>query len=122
MTYRLRFPFRSTHEVTDFSGPIILRPSGLLASLEPHLPYVVLNLEGFDSESAATDALPFAWGVVMLASVLAGWGFQPETTLDKVVFTDDPERAAQNLHKGLGLPITGRVHGLVTMPIPFTSY
>ncbi len=118
MTYRLRFPFRSTHEVTGFSGPIPLRPSGIEASLQPHLPYVVLNLEGFQSESAAADALPFAWGAVMLASVLAGWGFQPETTLDRVVYTDDPERAAQNLHKDWGLPIAGPVHGLVNGNLP----
>jgi hypothetical protein len=82
------------------------------------LPYVVLNLEGFGSESAAADAIPFAWGVVMLASVLAGWGFQAGTTLDRVVYMEDPDLAAQNLHKSFGLPITGPVHGLVNGNLP----
>lgn len=118
MTYRLRFPFRSTHEVTEFTNPVPLRSSGLQASLQPHLPYVVLNLEGFGSESAAAEALPFAWGAVMLASVLAGWGFQPETTLDRVVYTEDPNQAAKNLNKNFGLPITGIVHGLVNGNLP----
>jgi hypothetical protein len=118
VTYRLRFPFRSTHEVTDFTSPIALRLSGIQASLQPHLPYVVLNLEGFESESAAAEALPFAWGAVMLASVLAGWGFQAETILDTVIYAKDPDRAAQNLYKSLGLPITGPLHGLVNGNLP----
>lgn len=118
MTYRLRFPFRSTHEVTEFTNPVPLRSSGIQASLQPHLPYLVLNLEGFESESAAAEALPFAWGAVMLASVLAGWGFQPETTLDRVVYTEDPDQAAENPHKNFGPPITGPVHGLVNGNLP----
>lgn len=118
MTYRLRLPFRSTHEVTDFATPICLSVSGVEASLQPHLPYVVLNLDGFDSESAAADALPFAWGAVMLASVLAGWGFQAESRLDRVTYADDPERAAENLQKNLGLPNRGPVHGVVNGDLP----
>lgn len=118
VTYRLRFPFRSTHEITNFASSIALSPSGIQAFLEPHLPYVVLNLEGFESESAAAEALPFAWGAVMLASVLSGWGFKAETTLDRVTYADDPERAAQKLHENFGLPISGPVHGLVNGNLP----
>lgn len=91
MTYRLRFPFRSTHESTNSAYPIALQSSGIQASLQPHLPYVVLNLEGFESTSAAAEALPFAWSSVMLASVLSSWGFQTETTLDKVTYAEDPD-------------------------------
>jgi len=116
--YRLRFPFRSTHEVTNFTEQIPLGSSGVDASVQPHLPYVVLNLENFRSETAAADALPFAWGAVMLASVLAGWGFHPEAHLDKTVYTDDPEAAAANLEKNLGLPNRGPVHGLVNGNLP----
>jgi hypothetical protein len=118
MVYRLRFPFGSIHEITGLTGLMPLRPSGIDASLQPHSPYVVLNLEGFQSESAAAEALPRAWGAVMLASVLGGWGFQAETTLDQVVYTDDPGQAARNLHENFGLPISGPVHGLVNGNLP----
>lgn len=118
VTYRLRFPFLSTHEVTDFSDPIPLHPRGVEASLEPHTPYVVLNLDGFESAAAAEQALPFAWGAVMLASVLSGWGFQLEANLDTVAYSDDPERAAENLRKNWGVHPAGPVHGLVNGNLP----
>lgn len=118
MPFRLRFPFRSTHDITDFTSTIPLRLSGVRASLEPHLPYVVLNLEGFECESDAAEALPFAWGAVMLASVLSGWGFQAETTMDGVTYAKDPDRAAQNLRNSFGIPISGPVDGLVNGNLP----
>ncbi|GIW90598.1 MAG: hypothetical protein KatS3mg109_1030 [Pirellulaceae bacterium] len=117
MTYRLRFPFRSTYRVTDFNTPIALTARGIQASLEPDLPYLVLNLDGFTSESVAEEALPFAWGAVMLASVLSGWGFKAETTLGRVAYYEDTDQSAQNLHKNFGFPISGPV-GFVSGSLP----
>jgi len=54
----------------------------------------------------------------MLTSVVSGWGFQAETTLDRVTYVEDPEGAAQNLNKNFGLPILGPVHGLVNGNLP----
>jgi len=54
----------------------------------------------------------------MLASVLSSWGFQTETTLDKVTYAEDPDQAAQNLYKNFGIPISGPVHGLVNGNLP----
>jgi hypothetical protein len=76
-------------------------------------------MEGFESESAAAEALPVAWGAVMLASVLSGWGFQAKSTLDKVAYAEDPDRAELNhLFRHLSVPISSPVYGLASGSLP----
>lgn len=82
------------------------------------MPNLVLDLEGFETESMAADAFPFAWGAVMLASVLSGCGFQAETILGSVVYSDKPELAALNLRSTFGIQIQGPVHGMISGNLP----
>ena len=75
-------------------------------------PYLVLRAEPFVSEDAARAYLPSLWGGLAWMAVQAGTVFAAEMEIGKIVFAEDPEEAAVNLSKSLGLQNKGPVHGM----------
>lgn len=110
--WKLRFPFRPIDQVSGLQGRADIPWSGGTAYVELSDPYLVLSLEGFETEQAAQGALPYAWSVVALTSVRSRMGFSCIDQLDTVVYAEDPDAAGANLER-MGLRNVGPVHGLV---------
>jgi Apea-like HEPN len=116
--FALRFPFRPMHWVDGVEESIQFRKDEMEVSLSASPPYLVLRAQPFDSEEAAISFLPRLWGAVAWMAVRVGTGFIAEMEIDSVAYTDDPERAAENLNKSMGLPNRGPVHGIVNGNFP----
>lgn len=54
----------------------------------------------------------------MLASVLSGWGFQAESNMDKVKYTENPEQAEQNYYNHFNHKLPRPIHGFVNGNMP----
>lgn len=114
----LRFPFRPLHWVSGIEEPIQLWRNGTTVSLSATPPYLVLRAEPFENEEADASFLPRLWGAVAWMAVQVGTGFVAEMTIDSVAYADDPEAAAENLNKSIGVPNRGPVHGIVNGNFP----
>lgn len=114
MSYTLKFPFRlpAGQDIGGLDKPFKTSVYGLSWLVERKLENFVVTVVGLGSEEECHEYSKRMWSGfnwLLLRRKVA-----PIATLefDLVTYSEDPEEAARNLEKGMGLPYSGPVHGL----------
>ena len=118
--YTLRFPFQLApgRDIANLHAPCEREIDGLLFRFERQGTLYVLTVSGLPSAEAATAYLQRVWAGLMWVVLHHGVAFNAELDFAKVVYTADPQEAADNLYHNFGLPSEGGVDGLVDGNFP----
>lgn len=121
--YTLRFPFRLPEGQAIATEESIFEIGRRQFRLSKNGNWYIFNIEGFESESEAQNAVPNLWSGLLW--VLLNANLAPSTVIEvsTVTYAEDPEAAAANLSKSFGIQIEGLVDGLIdgSRPAVFRS-
>jgi hypothetical protein len=111
--YILRFPFSLPPSQEIAVNEQTVELDSLNCSLKKQDMFYVLTISGFPTENNARYFINNVWAGLMW--MLVHHGLSPVAVLEpqRVSFTDDPYKVAQNLSKSFGLVIEGPVDGLI---------
>jgi len=122
MSYTVRFPFKLApgYQLDGLEEPCEFKVAGLswLFEFNPKSGYYLLKVNDLDSEAACQDFLRQLWSGFNWLLLKRGVAVKATLTFDKVTYASDPETAARNLERSLGLPYKGPVDGLVNANLP----
>lgn len=122
MDYTLRFPFELApgYCISGLEEPFEFMVDGLSWVIEYRRNHYVLKVTGLDSEATCQDYLKHVWFGFNWLLLKRGIPVKVNLTFDKVTYASDPEAAARNLERKMGLPYKGPVDGLVNENFPST--
>ena len=118
--YTLRFPFQldPRRDIANLHAPCEREIDGLLFRFERQGKFYVLTVSGLPSEEAAKAYVTRIYAGLMWVLLHHGTSFNAELDFAKVVYTADPQEAADNLYRNFGLPNEEGVDGLVDGNFP----
>lgn len=112
--YTLRFPFElPAGKEIEFKECVTFKSNSYKVSLTRRGSYIVLIIDGFESEEKATNYVANVRSGFMWLLLNRGLAISASYEIQSVKIFDDPVQAAQNLAKScVGMGVENEVHGI----------
>lgn len=122
MAYTLRFPFKLSpgNQLGGLEEPFEVTFNNLTWQLvfESESGYL-LKINGLDSEQACHNCLNQLWSGFNWLLLKRGLAVEATSKFNKVSYSSDPEAAARNLERSLGIAYEGPIDGSVNADGPY---
>ena len=118
--YTLRFPFqlKPGREFSGLEGSFQRETGGLQLRIHRKGSLHIFEVQGFNSEESAKECINRLWAGLIWATLNRGLAFTAVLEPQQVSYTDDPQKAAENLSKTFKIAIDGPVDALIDGHLP----